>query len=81
MVTLLDDVYRHAEACADAYGSAQTAIPGLTIVRATVSSGLVHAISSPLACLVVQGSKQVTMGTRTFVFFGRGLAADHRGLG
>lgn len=66
MATLLDTVRRHSDAGAN--GSSRTAIPGLTTVRATAPSGLVHAISRPLACLVVQGSKQVIMGTQTFAF-------------
>lgn len=68
MTTLLDAVRRHGEAHADAAGLAQTPIPGLTTVRATTPSGLVHAISRPLVCLVLQGSKQVTMGTQAFAF-------------
>jgi hypothetical protein len=43
-------------------------IPGLTTVRATAPSGLVYSISRPLVCLVVQGSKHVTMGTQGFAF-------------
>ncbi|EJL78475.1 DNA-binding domain-containing protein, AraC-type [Polaromonas sp. CF318] len=65
---LLDVVGRYAEAHADKAGLAQTAIPGLSLVRATSPSGLVHAISQPLVCLLLQGSKQVTLGTQTFVF-------------
>lgn len=68
MPMLLDAVRRHAEAHADSTGLAPTPIPGLTTVRATAPSGLVHAISRPLICLVVQGSKQVTMGRQAFAF-------------
>ncbi len=68
MIPLLDAVRRYAEAHADDTGLAQTPIPGLTTVRATVPSGLVHAISRPLACLVLQGSKHVSMGTQAFSF-------------
>lgn len=68
MDSLLDAVRRHALAHADANGIAPTPIPGLTTVRATAPSGLVYAISRPLACLVVQGAKQVTLGTRAFPF-------------
>jgi AraC-like DNA-binding protein len=68
MTTLLDAVRRHGEAHADAAGIARTPIPGLTTVRAAAPSGLVYAISRPLICLVVQGSKHVTMGTRGFSF-------------
>lgn len=65
---LLDVVGRYAETHADKAGLAQTAIPGLSMVRATSPSGLVHAISQPLVSLLLQGGKQVTMGTQTFAF-------------
>jgi AraC-like DNA-binding protein len=68
MTTLLDAVSRHAEAHADRTGLAQTAIPGLTTVRATEPSGLVHAISKPLVCLVLRGGKRVAMGPQVFDF-------------
>ena len=66
--TLLDAVRRYVEAHADPAGLAQTPIPGLTTIRSTAPSGLVHAISRPLVCLVLQGSKRVAMGTETFAF-------------
>ncbi|WP_454914720.1 AraC family transcriptional regulator [Xanthobacter sediminis] len=68
MTTLLDAVRRHAETHADASGLARTPIPGLATVRATAPSGLLHAISQPLICLVVQGAKQVAMGPTAFSF-------------
>ncbi len=68
MTDLLDAVRRYAEAHEDAAGLARTPIPGLTLVRATAPSGLVHAILRPFACLVVQGAKQVTMGIQDFAF-------------
>lgn len=68
MNTLLAAVSPYAEAHADAAGLAQTPIPGLMTVRATAPSGLVHAISQPLVCLVLQGSKLVTTGTQSFAF-------------
>lgn len=68
MSTLLNAVRRHAEAHADPTGLAGTPIPGLTTVRATAPSDLVHAVSRPLVCLVLQGAKQVTMGTDGFAF-------------
>ncbi|MGF7175652.1 AraC family transcriptional regulator [Azospirillum doebereinerae] len=68
MTDLLHAVRRHAEAHADTTGLARTAIPGLTTVRATAPSDLVYAISRPLVCLVLQGSKHVTMGTQAFPF-------------
>jgi len=64
--TLLNTVRRHAEAHADPAGIARTAIPGLTLIWATMPSGLDYAISRPLIALVVQGSKHVTMGDQTF---------------
>ncbi len=66
--TLLQAVRRYAEAHADPAGLAQTPIAGLTIIRATAPSGLLHAISRPLVCLVLQGSKQVALGIQTFAF-------------
>lgn len=66
--TLLRAVRGHAEACADPAGYAQTPIPGLATIRSPSPSGLVHAISRPLVCLVLQGSKQVAMGPQTFAF-------------
>ena len=66
--TLLAAVRRYAEAYADPAGLAQTPVPGLTTIRSTAPGGLVHAISRPLVCLVLQGSKQVAMGSQTFAF-------------
>jgi AraC-like DNA-binding protein len=68
MTTLLDTVRRYAEANADSDGIAQTPIPGLLAVRATAPSELDYAIPRPLACLVLQGSKHVTMGPQAFAF-------------
>lgn len=66
--TLLNAVRRYTETHADPVGLAQTPIPGLATVRAMSPTGLVHAISRPLVCLVLQGGKQVTMGTQVFAF-------------
>jgi len=66
--TLLKAVRRYAEAYADPAGVARTPISGLTTIRATAPSDLDYAISRPLACLVLQGTKHVTMGNRTFTF-------------
>lgn len=68
MTTLLDTVGHYAQAHADPTGLARTPIPGLAAIRATAPSGLLHEISRPLVCLVLQGSKQVTMGPQTFAF-------------
>lgn len=66
--SLLDAVRRYAAANAGPTGVAQTPIPGLSIIRSFRPSGLEYAISRPLACLVLQGSKRVTMGKETFSF-------------
>lgn len=65
---LLKAVGRYAEAHADPAGLAQTPVPGLTTIRSTAPSSLVHAISRPLVCLVLQGRKQVAMGSESFRF-------------
>ncbi|MBP1850077.1 AraC family transcriptional regulator [Rhizobium halophytocola] len=66
--SLLETVSAYVDSCADPNGLAQTPIPGLTTIRTTAPSGLDYAISRPLACLVLQGRKHVTMGSRTFTF-------------
>ena len=66
--TLLQSVRRYVDAHSDHAGFAQTPIPGLTTIRSTAPSGLVHAVSRPLVCLVLQGAKQVAMGTRDLAF-------------
>ncbi|MEH2589203.1 AraC family transcriptional regulator [Bradyrhizobium sp. AZCC 1721] len=66
--TLLKAVRRYAQANADPAGIARTPIAGLTAIRATAPSGLDYAISRPLVCLVLQGTKHVTMGNRAFTF-------------
>jgi len=65
---LLDAVRRYAEVHAGPTGIAPTPIPGLTAIRATAPSDIDYAISRPLACLVLQGSKRVAMGSQTFDF-------------
>ena len=66
--TLLDAVRRYTQVHADPDGLAQIPVPGLATVRATSPGGLVHAISRPLVCLVLQGGKQVSMGTQALAF-------------
>ncbi|MER9645397.1 AraC family transcriptional regulator [Mesorhizobium sp. M0199] len=66
--TLLDTVRRYTEAHADDNGIAQTPVPGLTLIRETTPTALHYAIYKPLVALVLQGSKRVTMGSRTFDF-------------
>ena len=66
--TLLNAVRRYAEVYADPSGVARTSIPGLSIIRATAPSAVEYAISRPLVCLVVQGTKHVAMGNQDFTF-------------
>lgn len=70
MTTLLEIADRLARRNADANGVALTDLPGVSIVRMTESSGLIHAVSRPLACLVLQGGKRVSMGDRDLSFGG-----------
>lgn len=65
--TLLNAVRRYVDTHGDAAGLAQTPVPGLTVIRIAEPSGLVHAIFQPLVCLVLQGAKQVTVGTESVV--------------
>ena len=64
MTELLDLVRRHADAHADRNGVAASPIPGLSAVRATAPSDLIHDLWRPLICLVLQGCKHVTIGTQ-----------------
>lgn len=66
--TLLTAVRHFADAHANQAGVAATPIAGLTTLRAVRPSELLYAISRPLVALVVQGSKRVMMGNRTFDF-------------
>ena len=66
--TLLNTVRRYVEAYANPHGLAQTPINGLTTIRSNTPSGLDYAISRPLVCLVLQGQKQVVMGSEVFDF-------------
>ncbi|NVZ50903.1 AraC family transcriptional regulator [Pseudomonas sp. B6002] len=66
--TLLDAVRHYVEANANATGVAQTPVPGLTTIRSTTPSGLIHSMPNPLICLILQGTKEVTMGTQTYTF-------------
>lgn len=66
--TLLNTVRRYVEAYANPNGLAQTPITGLTTIKSNTPSGLDYAISRPLVCLVLQGKKQVVMGSEVFDF-------------
>lgn len=68
MTELLDAIRRFADAHAGDDGLAPTPIPGLMLVRATAPSDLIHDVQRPLACLVQQGAKRVTAGTRMVEF-------------
>jgi AraC-like DNA-binding protein len=66
--SLLDAVRRQADAHAGRNGVASTPIPGLTTIRATARTELSYQIQRPLVCLVLQGAKHVTTGSRSFTF-------------
>ncbi|WP_298723835.1 AraC family transcriptional regulator [uncultured Ferrovibrio sp.] len=68
MTTLLNAARRYAEAHADAHGLVRMPIPGLMLVYATAPSDIVHTVSRPMACLLLQGSKRVTMGLQEYSF-------------
>jgi AraC-like DNA-binding protein len=70
MNALLEAVRRHTESHGKADGVADTAIPGVTTVRATTPSELLHAIPRPLLCMVLQGSKHVTVGQQGTLYQG-----------
>ena len=53
---------------ADTFGIAQSPIASLRTIYATTPSGLQYDVSRPLACLVLGGEKQVTMGRDVFNF-------------
>jgi AraC-like DNA-binding protein len=65
---LLETAQRYAEAYGNGSGVAQTPIPGLTVLYETAPTALQYAINRPLVALVLQGSKHVIMGSRTFDF-------------
>jgi AraC-like DNA-binding protein len=68
MNPLLQVIRQHADAHGTQTGVAPTPLGGLSTVRAMTPSGLLHDCARPLICLVAQGSKTVTMGTRQFAF-------------
>lgn len=65
---LLQTVRRHADANVDAAGVAPTPFPGLAILRQTTPTPLQYAIARPLVALVVQGRKQVALGSSRYDF-------------
>ena len=65
---LRDAISRYTRAHAGPDGIARAPIPGMNAVRTTAVGELQHRIYRPVICLVVQGAKQVTMGTQTLSF-------------
>lgn len=69
---LNDALLQHARQYADKRvnhdGVAATPVDGLAILRETAPTLLQYAISKPIVALVLQGSKRVAMGNRTFDF-------------
>ena len=65
---LVEDVGVYTAAHADTAGVARTAISGMTLVRTTEVGELQYRIERPLVCLIVQGTKEVTIGADTFSF-------------
>ncbi|MFC3694511.1 AraC family transcriptional regulator N-terminal domain-containing protein, partial [Chenggangzhangella methanolivorans] len=68
MTALLDAVRAHIDLQGAGDGVFDTPVAGLTLVRVTAPSELVHQIPRPLAALVLQGSKHVAMGVTAFDF-------------
>ncbi|MCI3208701.1 MULTISPECIES: AraC family transcriptional regulator [Pandoraea] len=66
--TLLAAVRRYTETYADPTGVARPPVRGMSLIRAARPSGIDYAISRPVVCLVLQGSKRVAMGTQMLSF-------------
>ena len=47
---------------AAAQGANETAVPGLTLFRATAPSGMHHGMQNPCVCVIAQGAKRVLLG-------------------
>ncbi|MBD8657848.1 AraC family transcriptional regulator [Oxalobacteraceae sp. CFBP 13730] len=65
---LLARVLRYAALQADRDGIAPTPIAGLVAIRVNERSALTSQIARPLACLVLQGSKEVSTGGQKLTF-------------
>jgi AraC-like DNA-binding protein len=69
---MLNDLLVSVRTCslahADRYGVARPPIAGLSTVTTTTPGELQYAISKPLIALLLQGSKRVTFGDRSFDF-------------
>lgn len=65
---LLRAARQYADARLNGEGVTSTPIRGMFILRETSASSLQYAITKPLVALVLQGSKRVSMGSRSFAF-------------
>ena len=63
---LRDAVCAYGLLHADAAGLAATPIPGFSSMYVSAPSEIVHMISRPVFCLVLQGCKQVAVGAESF---------------
>ncbi len=61
-------VRRYVDAHGDASGAAVAPMPGVGLIRACAPGGITKTIYKPLVCLILQGSKQVTVGAQTYDF-------------
>lgn len=68
--SLLRAVNQYTLAHADAQGMATTPVPGLVFLRRVGTSELEHALVRPLLCVVLQGSKHVSIGLQEQRFTG-----------
>ena len=65
---LLDAVRQYSELHSDQDGIGRTEISCLTTIRKASRTPLAYAVQKPLACLILQGAKHVTMGSQSFDF-------------
>lgn len=65
---LLIAARRYADLHVDGEGVARTPFPGLVVLREIAPTPLKYAVNKPLVAMVLQGSKRVTMGRKTFEF-------------
>ncbi len=68
MSELSHRIRRYADAHANSEGAAALPLPGAGAMRAYAPTGMTKSIYKPLVCLVLQGAKQVTVGSDTHGF-------------
>ncbi len=69
MTQALNNAVRHfVDAHGEADGLASTPIQGVNMMRAYAPTGIMRSVYKPLICLILQGAKQVTVGTDTHNF-------------